>query len=256
MSARAVWSRREFPKRSPTTCPRACVCQGARHPESESQRPSEETQRGRRQSPGRALPGRRAQGPPTGWERAGEAAAAAGLPRASPSLAASARRGLRTRRRFPAQGSGESPRRPPLGAGSVGAASAASLSPGASGRRFGLSPPRHPPAPPAPAPRPRPRPGARLPCRPGSGEPAPAELRGSRGQHQPQPPRELLRPHHARTGHRDRGPSPAFRGLRVSSGAPRAGAHAWTRGSTDRASRRPKFVCVPPGPGFEGPSPR
>lgn len=141
----------------------------------------------------------------------------------------------------------------PLGAGAAGLGAsavvdAASPNPGASGGRFGLSPAR-------PSRRPPPAPARGL-ERASLAAPGLASRHRpgceSRREHQPPPPpREPLRPHHARTGHRDRGPSPAFRGLRVSSGAPRCRG-ARTRGPTDRGSGHPKFVCVPPGPGLEG----
>lgn len=64
-----------------------------------------------------------------------------------------------------------------------------------------------------------------------------------------------LRPHHARAGHRDRGPSLALRGLRVSSAAPhRERGRAQTRGAADRAPLRPNFCWRPrgePGPGCQ-----
>lgn len=132
----------------------------------------------------------------------------------------------RARRRRSAPGRGESPGRPRLGAGPRGG-------------RFGLSPPRRPPA---PARRPPPAPARGLERASLAARGLASRRRsscGSRREHQPPPPpRELLRPHHAGAGHRDRGPSPALRSVRVSSGAPRAGA----RGRGD--PRVPNFVCA------------
>lgn len=102
-----------------------------------------------------------------------------------------------------------------------------------------------PPPPPRAASRPRPRPAARLPHRPGSGEPL-GPSRGSHGQHQ-LPLRELLRLHHAGAGHRDRGASPTLWGLRVSIGAPREG----TQIPSLWVSQLCLSCCVPQGPGFE-----
>lgn len=227
--------------------------------ENQSRRQNLETQRGRRQSPSKRAARARSQGPPTGRgaaERAEEARAAAtatGLPRASPPPAAGARHGPGTRRRRPAQGSWESPRRPfsarARGAPSAGRGRCGVREPRA--RREVWAEPSPSPARPRPAPasRPRPRPGARLPRRSGSGEPRGPSC-GSRGEHQP-PLRELFWLHHAGAGHRDRGASPALRGLRVSSVAPRAGR---TYAGTHRTSLSAPQLClscrVPPGPGF------
>lgn len=237
------------PQRASATCPRAGLRRepeaGERESEAEpgaAEQPQAGTQRAR-------CPGSRAQGPPTGGgagERAREAAAAAaaGLPRASPPLpgprAHRADQGAEAVLGARARGV---PGAPPAwrgvaGRGAAATAGAASASPWASGWWFGLSPPQRPPA---PARRPPPAPARGL-ERASLAAPGLESRRRSscesRREHQPPPPRELLWPHHAGAGHRDRGPSPALRGLRVSSGATRAGA----RGRGDPRTER---LCAP-----------
>lgn len=179
--ALAGTNRREFPKRSSTTCPRACVCQGTRDPRARVRG------RARRRAAGRSQGARCPGAEPRGRPLAGSAQGRRRRRRRRPGFPGLPLAWLRAHGEGSGRGGGDrrrgagSPRGVlHSGPGASGAASAASLSPGASGRRFGLSPPRCPPLR-APAPRPRPRPGARLPRRPGSEEPAPAELRGSRG---------------------------------------------------------------------------
>lgn len=218
-----------------------CVWQQAR-----DRRPSEETRRGRGQSPSE----RAAWAPSPGaahWRGAGsgERAGRRGGGGASPGFP-SPRRGRPAR----VQGAGAAPARgsresrcapgwaPGRGAGSVGSGRRGVREP--RGRRREVwAEPSPPPARPSPAPASRPRPRLE---RASLAAPGLASRRqrscGSRGEHQAPPPRELLRPHHAGAGHRDRGPSPALWGLRVSSGAPRAGTHGRGDPRTDR-------LCAP-----------
>uniref|UniRef100_A0A8C0AJH8 Phospholipid phosphatase 4 n=1 Tax=Bos mutus grunniens TaxID=30521 RepID=A0A8C0AJH8_BOSMU len=156
VGARAVWSPRESSKRSATTCPRECVCQGARAPgaarvedeRGDAEGPQAETQRAR--CPGAEPRGRPLAGEPGSAQGRRRRPGFPGLPlararaqgAAGPGSGGGAGRG----------GPGSPPGSLSLGAGAAGlgasgAVGAASPNPRALGGRFGLSPPRRPPAP-------------------------------------------------------------------------------------------------------------
>lgn len=223
---------------------------GERRAESGSGRQKQETQRPQT-APASALPRRAAQWPPTGGGAAEGRRRRQGFP-GLPLPGSQAPGGAGPGRGGGARALGVPGF--PRGRGALSAESAERSIPEPRGpRREVWAAPSPPPPAPAGA-RPRPARGLERASLAAQGlAAAPAEPREPRRA--PAAAAGAARPQHARAGHRDRGASPALWGLRVSSGARRAGR---TDAGTHRQSlSAPQLClrrCIPPGSGWEVPS--